>query len=278
MTALLKKQVKVWLVLSLLCAAVWTGFTPTAAAAPFVFSSSVQKAFDSMAQSATSANGAELKQRYAELQKLQQEEVKLDTAISKLHYSNEERDQNLRKAIREIDTGKIGSLESEVSKAKKKYEPLFSLHEAQKKQLSLAKAAKNKTLTSYYQIQTDITKAAVQLAKQDIANKTATHKKAKADASAKMKMLRDMLFPNKGYSSQIKSAKSEASSARKLLTAELKTLNQVIRKGDVQASLSSLNKALNHQRKINDRKTAIQALENTISDTLRKAEAKLKTL
>lgn len=278
MTALLKKRLMVWMALSLLAAALWTGYTPTAAAAPFAFSSSAQKAFDSMTKSATSAKGAELKQRYAELQSLQQEEVNLDTAIGKLHYRNEERDGTLRKAIREIDSSKIDSLESEAAKAKKKYEPLFSLYETQKKQLSLAKSAKNKTLTSYYQIQTDITKAAVQIAKQDIANKTATHKKAKADASAKMKMMRDMLFPNKAYSSQIKAAKSEASSTKKLLTTELKTLNQAVRKEDVQATLTSLNKALTHQRKINARKTTIQGLENTISDTLGKAEAKLKTL
>ncbi|MHA7965215.1 hypothetical protein ACX93W_13810 [Paenibacillus sp. CAU 1782] len=278
MTAQLKKRMMVWLALPLLVMGIWSGYMPAATAAPFVFSSSAQKAFDSMAQSAAPAKGGELRQRYAELQSRQREEVELDVVISKLHYRNEERDQALRKAIREIDSGKIASLETEAAKAKKKYEPLFSLYETQKKQLSMAKAAKNKTLTSYYQIQTDISKAAVQIAKQDIANKTAAHKKAKADASAKMKLLRDMLFPNKARSSGIKAAKSEASAAKKLLTAELKTLNQAVKKEDVQATLTSLNKALTHQKKINARKTAIQGLENTISETLGKAEAKLKTL
>lgn len=273
-----KKRLTQWVLLPLLILCLWAGQAAPAAAAPFVFSTTVQKAFDKLVQESSSARGADLKKKYEELQTLQRDEIDKDTITSKLKFSNQERDKALRKAIREIDSAKIAALQADVANTKKKYEPLFTLYDGRKAQLKLAKSTKNKSLISYYQLQTDLTKTAVQVAKQDISGKEKELKTAKTDASAKMKAMRDLLFQCQSFSTKIKTARSEASNTKKLLNAELKTLNQAVRNGDATAVLSSLNKAITHQKQINARKTSMHSHEASIATILTLAETRLKNI
>ncbi len=246
-----------------------------AAAAPFEFTPTAKKAFDKMLAGATSAVSASLKKQHAELQALQRQDAEWDGKISALHYQNEEKEDKLRKAIREIDAAKIKALEAASAALKKQHEPLFKLYDAQKSQLALARSFKNKELTSFLNMQVEITKAAVQAAKKKQSDKDAELKKAKADANAKMKRIRDMLGANDTPETRIKAAKATAGTYKSLFTTESKVLGGAVRSGDATATSSSFVRMIAYQRLIIAQKVSMFTYEGRISATLGQAEAKL---
>ncbi|REK74329.1 hypothetical protein [Paenibacillus paeoniae] len=248
-----------------------------ALAAPFEFSATAKKSFDKIVDSASASAATQLKKNYAELQSLQKQDINFDTRISSLRYKNQEKDTLIRKQIKEIDKSKIASLDGDVAKAKQRYKPLFDLYDTQRSQLSLAKAAKNKELTSIVNAKVQVTKIAVQAAKKDISAKEAAVKKAKSDATAKTKAVRDILDANKAIESRIKAAKSAASQTKKLFTAESKVLLQTVRGGDGSGTSSSLSRMLVHIRQILINKTNIHYYETQIASVIAKAETKLKS-
>lgn len=250
-------------------AAVW--------AAPFEFSATAKKSFDQIVDKSSASAATQLKKNYAELQSLQKQDVGMDTKISALRYKNQENDTLIRKRIKDIDKSKIASLEGDVVKAKQRYQPLFDLYDTQRSQLSLAKAAKNKELTSIMNAKVEVSKIAVQVAKKDISAKEAAVKKAKADATAKTKAVRGILDANKATESRIKAAKSAASHTKKLFTAESKVLLQTVRSGDASGTSSSLSRMLVHIRQILINKTNMHYYETQIATVIAKAEAKLKS-
>ncbi|MCR2804157.1 hypothetical protein [Paenibacillus soyae] len=248
----------------------------TAFAAPFEFTATAKTAFDQMVEEANSKTANELEQSYAELQALQQQEIGLDSRISALHYQNEERDASIRKRIRTIDSAKISALEAELSQTEKKFEPLFELYKSHKAQLSIAKATKNKDLIAIANAQAEITKSAVQAANAVIDAQEASLKKAKSDASAKMKTIRGILETADAHETRIKSAKSTASSVKKLFTTESKVLVQNVRKKDAAAASLSLARMLIYERQILIQKANAHYYEQQISAVISKAEEKLQ--
>lgn len=245
-------------------------------AAPFTLSVTAQKAFDKMTAEAPAGVGAALTKNYAELQKLQQQEIDWDHRISNLHYKNEENEASLRKRIKDIDNAKLSALEADIEKTEKQYEPLFELYDSQKSQLSLAKASKNKDLIAFANAQVTMTKIAVQAANKEIDAKEDKLKKAKSDASAKMKAVRDMLGGNDKTESQIKAAKSSASHTKKRFSAEADTFVKLVRKGDAKGSAKSLTSLLGYQKQILVQKINVHSLEGQIAAVIAKADAKLK--
>lgn len=246
-------------------------------AAPFEFTATAKTSFDRMVAEADSKTADELKRSYADLQTLQQQEIELDSRIISLHYQNEERDAAIRKRVKTIDTAKISGLEAELSKTEQNYEPLFELYQAHKTQLSIAKATKNKDLIAIANAQAEITKSAVQAANAVIDAKEASLKKAKSDASAKMKTIRGILDTAEVPETRIKAAKSIVSSTRKLFAAESKVLVQKVRKTDAGASALSLVRMLIYERQILIQKANVHYYEQQISAIIGKAEAKLGT-
>lgn len=246
-------------------------------AAPFAFTVTAQKAFDKMVAESTTKAGSQLKKNYDELQKLQKQEIDWDTRISALHYKNEENESLLSKRIKEIDKAKISSLEAEIEKTEQQYEPLFELYDSQKSQLRLAKASKNKDLIAFANAQVEVTKIAVQAANKEIDDMEDKLQKAKKDASAKMKAIRDILGGNDATESRIKAAKSNISSAKKLFSSETGKLVQHVRSGNELNSASSLTRLLIYERQILTQKTNIYYFEQQIAAVIAKAEAKLNS-
>lgn len=248
-----------------------------AAAAPFEFTPTAKKAFDKMLAGATSSVSSSIKKQHAELQTLQKQDAEWDARISTLHYNNEEKEDKLRKAIREIDAAKIKALEAAAAALKKQHEPLFKLYDSQKSQLSLARSFKFKELTSFLNMQVEVTKAAVQTAKKKQSDKTAEIKKAKADANAKMKAIRDMLGTNATNETRIKAAKATAGTYKSLFTTESKVLGGAVRSGDTTATSSSFIRMIAYQRQIIVQKVNIHTYEGRIAATIAQAEAKLRS-
>lgn len=247
-----------------------------AAAAPFEFTPTAKKAFDKMLAGATSSVSSSIKKQHAELQTLQKQDAEWDAKISTLHYNNEEREDKLRKSIREIDAAKIKALEAASAALKKQHEPLFKLYDSQKSQLSLAKSFKLKELASYLNMQVEITKAAVQAAKKKQSDKTAEIKKAKADANAKMKAIRDLLGTNATNETRIKAAKATAGTYKSLFATESKVLGGAVRGGDTTGTSSSFTRMIAYQRQIIVQKVNIHTYEGRIAARIAQAEAKLR--
>ncbi|CAM4378214.1 hypothetical protein L1N85_24990 [Paenibacillus alkaliterrae] len=246
-----------------------------ASAASFEFTVTAKTAFDKMKAAANQATASKLTTQYAELQAVQKKAIEWDTKIDELHYRNEEAILGTRQRIKEIDAAKLSRLESDVVQAKKKYEPLFDLYDSLRQQLSLAKSYKNKWLVSVLNPQVETAKAAVQLAKLDIRGKEAALKTAKAAAAKAMKKLRDQLTGIDKIKIKIKAAKSSISSTNKHFRTETSILNQVVRKGNSTAALSSFARLLSFMKQINEQKQKMYAYEQQIMDVIAKVDAQL---
>ncbi|MHA6482258.1 hypothetical protein ACX1C1_10210 [Paenibacillus sp. strain BS8-2] len=249
----------------------------TATAAAFEFTPTAKAAFDKMLAGAASSVSHSLKKQHADLQALQKQDAEWDTKISTLHYQNEEFENKLRKAIREIDAVKIKALEAASAALKKQNEPLFKLYESQRSQLSLARSLKNKELISFLNMQVEITKAAVQAAKNKQSSKDAALKQAKADASAKMKLIRDMLGAIETAESRIKTFKSTASTYKSLFTTESKVLGAAVRSGDTNTTAASFIRMIAYQRQMIVQKMNIHTYEGVIASTIAQADKKLRS-
>ena len=245
------------------------------AAASFEFSVTAKTAFDKMKGAADKATAARLSSQYAELQTIQKQSADWDTRIDNLHYRNEEAILATRKRIKEVDAEKLRRLETAVTQAKQKYEPLFILYDSLNQQLSIAKSFKDKTLISLLKPQVETAKAAVQLAKLDIRSKEAALKTAKAIAAKTIKKLRDLLSDIDPVKVKIKASKSSISRTKQQFTTEAAILNQVVKKGDSTATLSSFTRMLAYMKRINDHKQKIYAYEQQTMSMIAKVDAQL---
>ncbi|GKU77898.1 hypothetical protein [Paenibacillus sp. L3-i20] len=246
-------------------------------AAPFEFTVTAKTAFEKIIKGTDSTTSIALTSRYAEFQKLQQEAIDWDVKIVTLHYNNEAEEKAIRKKITEIDSTRITAATAEVNNAKKKYQPLFDLYETQKTQLRIAKAARNKSLTTFFNAQVEITKIAVQSAKGDIRVKEATLKEVKKTASMKMKQIRDILETVVATAAKTKASKSTISSTNKRVTTETKVLTNAVKKGDATAALSSLMRLVLYQNEILVQKRSIYSYEQSVQSTIAKASARMKS-
>lgn len=247
----------------------------TAAAASFEFTVTAKTAFDKMLTASDKATASKLTKQFADLQALQKQDTEWDTKINNLHYRNDEAILLTRARIKEIDAAKLAKLDAEVKKAKDKYQPLFDLYDSLNQQLKVAKSFKNKTLVSLLQPQVETTKAVVQLAKQDIRNKEAALKSAKTAATASMKKIKEILATIDSVKVKIKAAKSTVSSTNKQFKTEGTILNQVVRKGDTTAALSSFTRLIAFMRQIIEQKQKTYSCEQQISAIIAKADTQM---
>lgn len=250
----------------------------TLAAASYEFSVTAKTAFDKMKAAADKGTSAKLVSYYTELQTSQKQTIEWDLRIDKLHYQNEETELATRKRIREVDAEKLIRLEAVVVQTKKKYEPLFHLYDTLNQQLNIAKSFKDKILTNVLKPQVETTKAAVSLAKLDIRNKETTLKAAKANTAKTIKDLRELLSGIDPLKVKIKASKSAISSIKKQFMTETAILNQVVKKGDSSATLSSFIRMLAHTKQINEQKQKTYAYEEQTKVLIAKVDAKIAVM
>jgi hypothetical protein len=245
------------------------------AAASFEFGVTVKTAFDKMKGAADKPTSAKLTSQYAQLQAIQRQTIDWDARISKLHYQNEEAMLATRKRIKEVNAGKLLRLEEAVAQVKKKYEPLFRLYDSLNQQLSIAKSFKDKTIVNVLRPQVETTKAAVSLAKLDIRSKEAALRSEKANTVKMIKMLRDLLSGIDSIKVKIKAANSSVSRTKKQFATEASILNQVVKKGDVSATLSSFIRMLAYMQQINDLKQNTYGYEQQTMAIIAKVDAQI---
>lgn len=248
---------------------------PSLAAAPFELSVTAKTAFDKMTVAADRATSLKLTSQYAELQAVQKQTIEWDLRIDKLHYQNEEAEIASRKRIKDVDADKLSKLEATLVQTKKKYEPLFVLYDTLNQQLNLAKSLKNKGLASILSPQVEAAKVAVQLAKADIRSKDTALRTAKASTTKTTKDFREHLSEIDPIEVKIKASKSVISNTNKQFTTEASILNQVVRKGDSTATLSSFISMLTHTKQINEQKQKIYAYEQQVMSLITKVDARI---
>lgn len=247
----------------------------TALAASFDFTITAKTAFDKMTAAANKTTADKLTQQYAELKNLQKQDINWDTTINELHYQNEEAVLLARKKIKEIDAPKLLKLAAEVEQAKKKYDPLFNTYDTLNQQLKVARSIKNKTLISLLAPQVETVKVAVQVAKLDIRNKEAIYRTAKEETANAMKKTKDILAGIDPLKVKIKAEKGSVSSTKKHFSTEVNVINQVARKGDSTATLSSFIRLISLQRQIIAQKQKMYAYEQQIATVIVKTNAQI---
>ncbi|MFX3635816.1 MAG: hypothetical protein ACE3L7_27980 [Candidatus Pristimantibacillus sp.] len=244
-------------------------------AASFEFTVTYKTAFDKMIKAAKEATAGTLEKQYVDLQALQKQDVDWDKKINDLHYSNDEAVLLTRSKLKEIDAAKIKKLQEEVQRTKDKYQPLVAVYDSLKQQLALAKSLKNTTLAAMLKPQVETAKVAVQLARQNIRDKEAALKAAKAATAQTVKQIRETLAGIDTTKVKVKAAKSTISSTKKQFTTEVTILKQVVKKGDATATISSFTRLLSLQRQINEQKGKVFAFEQQITTIITKANSQI---
>ncbi|MGF7048944.1 molybdopterin converting factor small subunit [Paenibacillus sp. DS2015] len=249
----------------------------TVMASSLELSASAQSAFNTMLSSTDSSSAATLKKRYSEVLNLQQKHLEWDTKIESIHFVNEEVIINLRKQIKQIDEDKLSKLDTQLKQARERYKPLFTLYTALNQQITMANKVKNKELSTALKSQVSTMKVAVQMARIDVANKVSALQLAKSQTAKTKKSLRNMLGARDPIKVQIKAAKSTVSASKKQLTSETTLFKQVVKKGEVNNTLKSLERMLLCSQQIFELKEKIYTLENKITTIHAQVKSQIAT-
>jgi hypothetical protein len=241
-------------------------------ATPFELTATAKTQFNQMISSNNSASATTMNSRYANVLLLQHQDQEWDKKIKDLHYTNEETLILLKKQIQLIDSSKINTLQTQVTQARDRYNPLFSMYESLNRQKSVAKKLKNKDFYNILLSQSETMKIAVQLARADIRNKENLLSTAKSNTATLKKKLRGMLEDIAPLKVQIKVAKNDTSMSQKRFTAETSILKQYIKSGSVNSTLKSLEGLITHIQKVIEHKQKILSLEQMISEVIRKTK------
>lgn len=250
-------------------------FPISALAASFELSATAKGSFDTMVASTNATSANLLNNRYADILNLQQQSQDWDTKIKDLHATNEGGLVAIKQQIQFVDSEKLATLQTQLTEARNRYEPLFNMYESLNQQKAAAKKLSNKTYYNLLQTQTENMKIAVQLARTDIRNKVSIHTTAKNDAAKTKKTLRAMLDPISTLKKQIQTTKSNTSTTQKKFTAETSIFKQSIKNGHVSSTLKSLEALVTHIKKVIDYKQKMYSLEQQISEIERKVKLKI---
>ncbi|OAB45229.1 hypothetical protein [Paenibacillus glacialis] len=244
-------------------------------AASFELSASAKTAFDKMIASGSSTSASLMSNHYVNIVKLQQQNQEWDNQIKALHYTNEETLIALKKQIQLIDSNKLTTLQSQLTQARERYKPVFSMYEAINQQKTIAKKLNNKDLYTLLQSQSESMKIAVQVARADIRNKESLYTTAKSTTAKTKKTLRATLDGIAPLKVQIKVSKNAASTTQKKFTAETSTFKQSIKNGNISTTLRSLEALLTQAKKVIEHKQKTYSLEQKISELQRKVQSQL---
>ncbi|MEC0089554.1 hypothetical protein [Paenibacillus macquariensis] len=252
-----------------------TLFPISVLAASFELSASARTSFDKMVASANSASASLMNNQYANILKLQQQDQDWDKKIKDLHYSNEETLIVVKKKIQLVDSGKLTTLQTQLTQARERYKPLFSMYESLNQQKAIAKKLNHKEIYNLLLSQSESMKIAVQLARTDIRNKESSYTTAKSKIAATKKILRATLDDIAPLKVQIKVAKNAASTTQKKFTTETSTFKQAIKNGNISTTSRSLDTLVTHAQKVIEHKQKTYLLEQKISEIERKVQLQL---
>jgi len=228
----------------LLCAlvAALAGGLPLSAEAAAELTPTVQAAFAKLAAGAEPQTAGKLRARYQEFTQTQEEERKADADIKAVHYKTEDLRIAVNKRMKERDAAKLAALEKQVKELKERRQPLFDTYTRLNQQLSIARTLKSKAAISLAQAQVDALKVPVQLAKEEIRRKEDEWRKAKAEKSAYLKKVGEVLAETDSIALKRKAERSSAAAAGKIVTAESKVFSAAVRKADASGALASLTR------------------------------------
>lgn len=243
--------------------------------ASFELSATAKGSFDKMVASTNSTSANLMKNHYADVLMLQQQSQDWDTKIKNLHTTNEGVLVAIKQQIQLIDSVKLATLQTQLTDARNRYEPLFNMYESLNQQKAASKRLSNKTYYNLLLSQTENMKIAVQLARADIRNKVSINTTAKSDTAKTKKKLREMLDPISRLKVQIQTAKSNASTTQKKFTAETSTFKQSIKNGQVNPTVKSLEALVKHIKKVIEYKQQTYSLEQQISEIERKVKLQI---
>ena len=258
----------------LLLAFMFTAPAP-AQAAVVEITATVKSDFNKTTAAADSKLSADLNRNYSSLASLQEQDTDWEAKIGEIHKRNEEEMKLLRKQIQQIDAAAVGRLQTEVNAAKEKYKPLFEEYTALNKQIKAVKPLKNKDLNAMLQMQADVMKVAVSLAREEIRAKEASLKTVKDQKNRTMKTIRGTLAETEPVYVKIKAEKSAISTSKKSIDTEWKNFKLHIKNRDAKSASSSLTSLVSLSKKIVDKKQNIYSLEQKISEIIVKAKQQM---
>lgn len=244
-------------------------------AAGIEWTTTIEEQFAKTTKAADSKTAASLTSASSSFKKLLAQDDRLTGDIKSLQYHNEEQLLAIKKQIKEINANKLAQLDQQVQNTRRKYQPLLDSYTAVNKQITAAKSLKNKTLTSYLQVQAKVLKPLTQLAREDIKAKEAALKALKADTTKQAKIIRDTLSRIDTVKVQIRAQRSAMSQIRKSLSPNWSNFKAAAKKSDPRSALTSLNALISLAKQIETQQLRIHTLEKEISTVLAKAKSQI---
>ncbi|THF78066.1 hypothetical protein [Cohnella fermenti] len=248
------------------------GMPVHAGASSVALTAAAQTAWGKLVSFADASQAAKLTAQMNSLRSWQSQEDALDAKLEALHYSNEETLTVTKNRIKTIRATQIAALEAKLKKTEATYKPLLDQYSLLTKQISAANAVGSKTLKKLLQMQADLLKPVVALAKADIKARKEELQAEKTAASKTAASIRATLKEIDTVKVQIRAAKSGAQSSKTALNSLLKTFNASVKKPDAQASSSTLASMLTLYSKLMDYKQKNYTCEQKITSILTKAK------
>lgn len=206
---------------------------------------------------------------------LEQENKLEKLRIQELSRQNNAKLKSIQTSVLQIDKAKLDQLKSQAEQAQKKYAPLFAEFTELGKKAAEARKRKDAKSALLYDLKRNRIKASVTNARSEIKLKKDAYTSAKKQASAKAKIVKDILAGIQPLKKQVTAENSNITGRNQAKTAAEKRYKAAVKEGNAVSAAGELKIMVEELQRIRDSQMKIMQWEKTMKEILRRAEVKL---
>ncbi|WP_233147122.1 coiled-coil domain-containing protein 22 [Paenibacillus selenitireducens] len=195
--------------------------------------------------------------------------------IQVLRKQNNEKLKEINIQVQLIDKVKLDKLKTEADKSQKKYAPLLAEYTDLSKKTTEARKRKDHKSVLLFELKRNRMKASVHAARQEIMLKKDALTAAQKQATAKSKIVKDILVPVQSIKKQITAENKKITDFNKQRIAADKRYKAAVKQGDAVEAASELRLIVGALSQIHASQNKIYEWETMIRSAIYAAEAKL---
>ncbi|MWV43151.1 hypothetical protein GRF59_05865 [Paenibacillus sp. HJL G12] len=195
--------------------------------------------------------------------------------IQDLRKQNNDKLKLINTRVQLIDMVKLDKLKTEAEQVQKKYAPLLAEYSELGRKATEARKRKDSKSALLYDLKRNRLKTSVNNARQEIKGKKDAYLAAKKIASAKAKVVKDILIGVQALKRQITAENQKMAEWNKDRAAADKRYKAAVKAGNAVTTASELKQIVAELNRIHDAQNKIMGWERDVAQTLRSAEAKL---
>ncbi|MGG3743540.1 hypothetical protein [Paenibacillus chibensis] len=195
--------------------------------------------------------------------------------IQELSRQNNAKLKSIQTSVQQIDKTKLDQLKSQAELAQKKYAPLLTEYAELGKKAAEARKRKDGKSALLYDLKRNRIKASVTNARSEIKSRQDAYASAKKQATAKAKVVKDILAGIQPLKKQVTAENSHITGRNQAKTAAEKRYKAAVKEGNAVSAAAELKIMVEELQRIRDSQTKIMQWEKAMKEILRRAEVKL---